>query len=764
MDGQDVTLKIPVPFQAGLATILDSSDQLLIGEIPVLRLVLQEEASHKSTLDIKRPQDTLAEGSSLQLKRDVQTSNDINESFNGTREIIFNLNGTRKDQNNEGWTQVKGRKSKESRFTQRKQSLLHIHAYKLRQQRKCFKCLLTGHIQAVCKNPRRCLFCNESGHIIRDCPSRHKGIPNASRQVHHAYKRKPPILPKYPPPGNTNPSGTSNLNKKESVLKPQHRNMAVPRDWLTVPMNEPVPLWQERPASLDVYIAPRAELSPANLFLERSAFIFAGPGASDPYLNRRIATVMGRHFRCDPSDFYIHLVDEDYGDRLLIFPNELMAQAAINRATFYVGNNIEITLHPYSPDLQLAFSPLGGRARIRLYGLPLQHWNRFDMCTLVSGFEYPLRIAPYFNNGNYEYLTMLVACKKASKIPFNLKLRVKPHKKKVRVEIDGWLANQGPPPPPNGGNNTGGPRGRSPHREGRARYRQSQGSMSPVNYDRRNRGAQRSPRAERMHSSSGSNRTTVQDQWLTTLRYQLEAAGAPIGESCKKYNFDKERALEENAILTKQVPDMAGFKEAAFFSEFMHYLVKEGIFSGKAEENGTNHNVTIVELDSGEDKGAGAVNNLDKGKGLAIAFEGAKQITNEQVWEGMLATDKGQSSGLSIIQEEMEYEDVMEATIEADKEEMEQELLQDAPPETTNPATGSVRRSARLRGKYPNGVRFDSGKRNYKKKSNKAKQARLEYLQSLNPLDKDQAQLVVKLAGVEIQGNIEEEVAKVAMN
>lgn len=80
-----------------------------------------------------------------------------------------------------------------------------------------------------------------------------------------------------------------------------------------------------------------------------------------------------------------------------------MVQAAIDRASFYIGNNIEIVLHPYAPELQMAFD---------LYDLPLQHWNRFDMCTLVAGFGYPLRVAPYFQNGNYEYLTMFVACKK----------------------------------------------------------------------------------------------------------------------------------------------------------------------------------------------------------------------------------------------------------------------------------------------------------------------------------------------------------------
>lgn len=127
--------------------------------------------------------------------------------------------------------------------------------------------------------------------------------------------------------------------------------MAVPRDWTTMAMNEPTLLWNQRPASLDVYIAPRDELSPANRFLERSAFIFAGPGRNDPFLKRRIAECMGEHFRCDSTDFVVFTIHEDFGDALIIFPNEDMARAAIDRATFYIGNNIEIALHPYSPEL-----------------------------------------------------------------------------------------------------------------------------------------------------------------------------------------------------------------------------------------------------------------------------------------------------------------------------------------------------------------------------------------------------------------------------
>ncbi|KAF3325380.1 Gag polyprotein [Carex littledalei] len=497
MEGQDNLLNIPAMYRTRTEGAQVSRALLLVGDIPVLRLLSKDDDSSSYPLRTNTEQRD-GKRDSLQEERAVSKGNNNNEPLKNNGEVISNLNETRKDQSNEGWTQVMRKESKESRFKRNKQPLLQIHASKLRQQRKCFKCLQSGHIQAICKNPRRCLYCNKTGHIIRDCHSRTEGILRVSQRGNFDYKRKPSDPPPVPPPNSAVPTCNLTLNRTQKPSNIQHNVMAAPRDWLTMPMNEPVSLWQERPSTLDVYLTPRAELSPANLFLERSAFIFAGPGASDPSLNRRIAIAMGRQFQCDPNEFSVHLIDENFGDRLLIFPNELMAQTAIDHASFYIGNNVEIQLHPYSPQLQMIYSPLGGRARIRIYGLPLQHWNRFDMCTLVSGFGYPLRVAPYFNNGNYEYLTMLVACKKPGGIPLNLKLRVNPYKTTVRVEMEGWLTNQGPPPPPNGGNNGGGYRGRSPNREGRARYRQGRSSRSPVDQERRNRDEHRASRTQRM--------------------------------------------------------------------------------------------------------------------------------------------------------------------------------------------------------------------------------------------------------------------------
>lgn len=77
---------------------------------------------------------------------------------------------------------------------------------------------------------------------------------------------------------------------------------------------------------------------------------------------------MGRQFRTDPLDFQVFIIDRDFGDAILISPDEEMARAAIERAIFYIGNGINVELHPYAPELQMAFDPLSARARIRVYG------------------------------------------------------------------------------------------------------------------------------------------------------------------------------------------------------------------------------------------------------------------------------------------------------------------------------------------------------------------------------------------------------------
>lgn len=75
-----------------------------------------------------------------------------------------------------------------------------------------------------------------------------------------------------------------------------------------------------------------------------------------------------------------------------------------------------------------------------------------------------------------------------------------------------------------------------------------------------------------------------------------------------------------------------------------------------------------------------------------------------------------------------------------------------------------IKRSARIKTqkKKVNYLVY-AGKRTYKRKCNKPKNAKMEYLKSLNPLEMEQPKLVVQMAAVEFQASMEEEVAKMVM-
>ncbi|KAF3339240.1 Gag-Pol polyprotein [Carex littledalei] len=772
-----------------------SPDLIWVGDYPVLRIAPETEQGTMHPVQLSSlPNMGKARGNfQTPLEKEINSQE--------TKGLLLE---SPKDNNNdlEGWTVVTRKKrkliSQRAGHRRNQQSLLNIHATKLRQQGKCFKCLREGHIQAVCSNPRRCLHCNTDGHIIRDCPSMPQRSWKDTQGLKHSYKGDGLAT------GSSHthfPSSSANLlhpqpAKKDTSQTPssqrsskgEQAQMEAPRDWQTMIMNEAAALWQERPHSLNVYIAPRDELSPANLFLERSAFIFAGQGAAEPYFKQRVANCMGRQFHCDASEFKIFVIDDDFGDVILIFPEVNMARAAIDHASFYIGNNTEIQLHPFSPDLQLAFEPLGGRARIKLYGVPLNNWNRIDMATLVSGFGYPLRVAPYFTNGNYQFLTMLVATKAAAEIPFWLKLKVHPHKKDVRVEIDGWLENQGPYPPNQGGNNNARrDRGRRDHRNDR-RERQNPARGSPQGRHDRGRVENRGSRNDRNHSSSGSNWTRPVQAWVERLREQLSNAGLLTGEEQTKVgpqNLQITAGQPKEVIVNRievtetghLILDQSGMRIFKFGLEgptmlFTQRTVFDGLkfISGKL--------LTIF-----SDKFPKYQLNLgivEEGRINATEQQGLKRAGEDMGSLQMIGGLFGDNTGLAIMSGEAE---MFYAAQDAPPQ-MAAGLVDGPPPGYEKPVHKNqevfntaarrgfkrksqslgvqVRKSKRLMEKHADDrVRYSSGKKKYTKRNTKPKGVKWEYQQSLDPLSKEQAMMVVQMAGVELQGGIEAQVEKI---
>ncbi|KAF3323963.1 hypothetical protein FCM35_KLT11430 [Carex littledalei] len=162
-----------------------SPDLIWVGDYPVLRIAPETEQGTMHPVQ-------LPSFPNMGKARDnVQTPQEKEINSQETKGLLLE---SLKDNNDdlEGWTVVTRKKrkliSQRAGHRRNQQSLLNIHATKLRQQGKCFKCLREGHIQAVCSNPKRCLHCNTDGHIIRDCPSMPQRSWKDTQGLKHSYK------------------------------------------------------------------------------------------------------------------------------------------------------------------------------------------------------------------------------------------------------------------------------------------------------------------------------------------------------------------------------------------------------------------------------------------------------------------------------------------------------------------------------------------------------------------------------------------------
>lgn len=797
----------------------DETDLILIGDTPILCILPKEINGTIGVTAHLSLQCNVSSG-----EQDGCTSQPKAIQIDPVQDQDSHIEKTNNDDNSLGWTLVTRKKRKINPPIKgrgnNQESPLSLHARKLRQQRKCFKCLLKGHIQAVCANQRRCLYCNMPGHIIKNCPEASKRRSIDARHPNSYYKFNPKPKEK----AHTVPT---NLHPKPPVTQPTESNetstnnpmdpfdpYAAPRDWQTMPMNCPAPLWQRRPQSLTVYLAPRAGLAPSNRFLECSAFIFVGHGGADPYLKRRISSCMARHFHRDPREFPVFTIHEDFGDFLLLFPDADMAEAAIHQANFNIGNNTNIDLHPYSPDLQLAFNPLGSRARIRVYGLPLQHWNRAELIQLVFGFGYPLRFAPYFTNGNYEYLTILVATRDAAEVPFNLDLAVNPHQKDVRVELDGWLRHDFPPPPNQGGGGQARDTNRDQRRGNNGAGPSNHARRSPVGGRNRGNADNRMQRDGRDNSSAGSNWTRPVYNWVDELRKNLIAAGIINEQTFGVQRITEAEALQINATNSnpeenpkKIVMSLSNATVKDNVGNKIFNVLTSGLETNSSLQIGLNVSQTpLVLINEGppvihsegrlfEIIEEGNTNVLETGKGLGHdEFGPEKEVdvvhdnTETQNDKGLNSEDNEFGPEPTVILEPISGEN-QEVTVEEEQgpppgyplpiyQQLDMLQIETTEQETTieasvqnkgrntkaTPPCLAVRRSSRLQKKYSAGrIRYGVSNKKTGKKAVRATQIKGDYQQSLDPLNIEQAEMVVRMAGIKFDGKIEEEVAKVVM-
>lgn len=303
--------------------------------------------------------------------------------------------------------------------------------------------------------------------------------------------------------------------------------MEAPRNWMNMDLLNPNAIPIERIEQLDVYIEPRLELKPSNRFLERAGFVFAGPATNDPYLAHKVLEYLGQKFGRHPQEFSVYRVENRFGDLMVLFPNALMAQQATRHGVCRLHDGTEVCMHPYSPGLSMIFNPTYNRARIRLHNVPHQHWNKGDVATLISGFGYPIRVAPYFSNGNFEYLKVFVACKSTAKIPYHLNLTVDPYSTKPYVELEGWMPSREgrvPPPPGNGPDTRRGPP-RSRHQNNSHNSSPKEGSSQPAGPSRK-----RMPSPEHTNSRVDRRRGKAAYRWVAKTVKQTPPVLVQTGE------------------------------------------------------------------------------------------------------------------------------------------------------------------------------------------------------------------------------------------
>lgn len=184
--------EIPTFFLPNQGIPKDTEDTFWVESYPILKIVSH---NHNDERDFtQQVQNQTFNGHNKERGNADQNSHKV-ESLKNTGNM--ESQGLESMDNNnddpEGWTLVTRKKKKlvSQAFIHRRnqQSYMHIHASKLRQQQKCFKCLMKGHIQAVCANQRRCLHCNMTGHILRNCPSMPRGKPTVAQSKNNFYKK-----------------------------------------------------------------------------------------------------------------------------------------------------------------------------------------------------------------------------------------------------------------------------------------------------------------------------------------------------------------------------------------------------------------------------------------------------------------------------------------------------------------------------------------------------------------------------------------------
>jgi hypothetical protein len=143
-------------------------------------------------------------------------------------------------------------------------------------------------------------------------------------------KTKPSSLPKFT---------LAESNKKSSSIKENTIPVAmeIPRNWMTMQMNDTSKFEEVRVDALHVYLPPFDRLHPDNIFLLRSAYVYTY-GPTSPDFPTKLSKFLAINFEGHLEDYRINDVEANLADHLLICTNTQLHNVICASSPFFFEN------------------------------------------------------------------------------------------------------------------------------------------------------------------------------------------------------------------------------------------------------------------------------------------------------------------------------------------------------------------------------------------------------------------------------------------
>lgn len=285
---------------------------------------------------------------------------------------------------------------------------------------KCLRCFASDHKRAQCREPLKCLKCFKSGHVAGRC------VQTIKPQV-----VKPKITP----------SPTEYTQPNRTYAQAASKNLPMGDLFL-----------DERPDEEDVFMPPHTTLHPVCAYLERAAYINISGEATNMSLSEDIQrTLMATH---GGTAALYRIMMEEGKPFLLICRDAMLRDAVVQEGPYDIPRlGVQFKLVAWAPTLGMAFQPPTHQTWIRLHKLPFQFWNQDALTAVTARLGTIKETMPYGLGANqFDNISLLIASQHPRTIPKNLRVREGEYTKRVRVQVTGSRAQQpgyfAPPPNP----------------------------------------------------------------------------------------------------------------------------------------------------------------------------------------------------------------------------------------------------------------------------------------------------------------------------